>query len=95
MLLVFPHFFGECKEYYRNNINGKIPVELSELKNLICMHLYGKEYYRNNINGKIPVELSELKNLICMHLYDNLFEEKIPKSFGKCRVIIIFQTLFC
>lgn len=47
-----------CRELYRNEISGKIPKELGNLKNLIGMDLYD-----NKFEGKIPKSLAKLKSL--------------------------------
>lgn len=48
-----------CRELYKNNIQGTIPVELGNLKSLISLDLYN-----NNISGKIPPSLAKLKSLV-------------------------------
>lgn len=46
------------RELYWNNIEGKIPKELGNLKNLVSMDLYG-----NKFEGEIPKSFSKLKSL--------------------------------
>lgn len=50
--------YGICRELYNNNINGNIPEELGNLKNLISMDLYD-----NQFEGNIPKSFSNLKTL--------------------------------
>ena len=51
--------FFSCRELYKNKIQGTIPVELGNLKNLISLDLYN-----NNISGVIPPALGKLKSLV-------------------------------
>lgn len=46
------------RELYRNNIEGKIPKELGNLKNLVSMDMY-----ENQLEGGIPKSFSKLKSL--------------------------------
>lgn len=48
----------DCRELYRNDIGGKIPEELGNLKNLVSMDLYD-----NKFAGEIPKSLAKLKSL--------------------------------
>lgn len=47
-----------CRELYRNDIRGKIPKELGNLKNLVSLDLYD-----NKLEGEIPKSFSKLKSL--------------------------------
>lgn len=47
-----------CRELYRNDIGGKIPEELGNLKSLVSMDLYG-----NRFEGEIPKSFAKLKSL--------------------------------
>jgi hypothetical protein len=47
-----------CRELYRNDITGKIPKELGNLKNLVSMDLY-----ENRFEGEIPKSLAKLKSI--------------------------------
>ena len=48
----------DCRELYNNQIGGKIPKELGNLKNLISLDLYG-----NRFEGKIPKSFAKLKSI--------------------------------
>jgi hypothetical protein len=48
-----------CRELYRNDIGGKIPKELGNLKNLVSMDMYG-----NKFEGEIPKSFAKLKSLV-------------------------------
>lgn len=52
-----------CRELYRNNLNGEIPKELGNLKNLISLDLYA-----NKLTGTIPKSLSKLGSLRFMYV---------------------------
>jgi hypothetical protein len=47
-----------CRELYGNDLRGKIPKELGNLKALISMDLYD-----NKLEGKIPKSFGKLKSL--------------------------------
>jgi Leucine-rich repeat (LRR) protein len=55
--------FFICRELYRNNLNGEIPKELGNLKNLISLDLYA-----NELTGGIPKSLSKLDSLRFMYV---------------------------
>ncbi|CAN1268590.1 Leucine-rich repeat protein 1 [Linum perenne] len=60
-----------------NKLNGEIPAELGNLKNLIALDLYN-----NRLNGSIPTELGNLKNLVALDLFNNSLSGSIPSSLG-------------
>ena len=52
-------FLNACRELYRNDIGGKIPKELGNLKNLVSLDMYG-----NKFEGEIPKSFAKLKSLV-------------------------------
>jgi hypothetical protein len=52
-----------CRELYRNNLDGEIPQELGNLKNLVSLDLYA-----NKFTGGIPKSLSKLYSLRFMYV---------------------------
>lgn len=47
-----------CRELYMNDISGKIPKELGNLKSLVSMDMY-----QNKLEGEIPKSFANLKSL--------------------------------
>ncbi|CAM0883158.1 unnamed protein product [Alopecurus aequalis] len=64
-------------ELYKNNIDGMIPSELGDLKNLISLDLY-----KNNVSGTIPSTLGKLKSLVFLRLNGNRLTGPIPRELA-------------
>lgn len=60
-----------------NNLVGYIPVEISNLTNLL--HLSIQE---NQLSGSIPVEISSLSNLTYLNIHTNNLSGSIPIELG-------------
>ncbi|KAL9317293.1 hypothetical protein ACSQ67_013810 [Phaseolus vulgaris] len=65
----------DYRELYRNDLTGKIPEELGNLKSLISMDLYD-----NKLEGKIPKSLGKLKSLKFLRLNSNKLTGSIPRE---------------
>ncbi|WP_343487886.1 hypothetical protein [Allomuricauda sp. d1] len=61
-----------------NNLKGKIPATLVNLKYLIHLNLSG-----NALRGKLPGQLARLKKLAFFDVSENAIAGKIPNSIGK------------
>ncbi|KAI3881590.1 hypothetical protein MKW92_044314 [Papaver armeniacum] len=61
-----------------NMLTGRIPVELSELKNLTLLNLF-----RNKLYGSIPEFIAELPELEVLQLWENNFTGSIPPNLGR------------
>ena len=59
------------------DLNGKIPVELGELRNLVALRLNG-----NRLTGSIPPELGKLNKLTMLSLEENDLTGSIPPELG-------------
>ncbi|GKC17886.1 MDIS1-interacting receptor like kinase 2-like protein [Tanacetum coccineum] len=60
-----------------NNLNGMLPVSLTNLTKLVGLDLSG-----NNFTSKFPSEIVNLKNLLHLNLSRNNFIGPIPSSLG-------------
>ncbi|XP_024966248.1 leucine-rich repeat protein 2-like isoform X1 [Cynara cardunculus var. scolymus] len=76
-----------CRELYWNNIEGKIPKELGNLKNLVSMDLYG-----NKFEGEIPKSFSKLKSLRFLRLNNNRLSGPIPRELTKLSNLKVFNV---
>ncbi|KAI0531426.1 hypothetical protein KFK09_000981 [Dendrobium nobile] len=65
-------------ELYKNDIQGTIPAELGNLKNLISLDLYN-----NNISGSIPPALGKMKSLVFLRLNNNKLSGRIPRELAE------------
>ncbi|THF97179.1 hypothetical protein TEA_012301 [Camellia sinensis var. sinensis] len=74
-------------ELYRNNIGGKIPKELGNLKSLISMDLYG-----NKFEGEIPKSFAKLKSLRFLRLNNNNLQGPIPRELTTLTDLKIFDV---
>jgi len=63
-----------------NNLVGKIPPELGNLKNLTVLYSGG-----NELSGTIPPELGNLKNLAGLNLTMNQLSGTIPPELGNLK----------
>ena len=61
-----------------NNLNGPIPIQLSNLSELIWLDLGA-----NNLTGEIPRDLSNLLNLRTLYLAGNNLTGPIPYQLGR------------
>nr|GMD44842.1 BRASSINOSTEROID INSENSITIVE 1-associated receptor kinase 1-like [Ipomoea batatas] len=81
------------RELYKNNIQGTIPEELGNLKNLISLDLYN-----NNISGTIPPSLGKLKSLVFLRFNDNQLTGRIPRelaSISTLKVVDVSNNNLC
>ncbi|KAF3432334.1 hypothetical protein FNV43_RR27074 [Rhamnella rubrinervis] len=62
---------------FGNKINGSIPTEFGNLKNLV-----GLELHRNQLSGSIPESLGTLNLLRFLNLFNNNLTGSIPASLG-------------
>ncbi|CAN1130448.1 Leucine-rich repeat protein 1 [Linum perenne] len=61
-----------------NRLNGSIPTELGNLKNLVALDLFN-----NSLSGSIPSSLgSNLQSLKFLRLQNNKLSGEIPKSLA-------------
>ncbi|CAN1130431.1 Leucine-rich repeat protein 1 [Linum perenne] len=68
-----------------NMLNGSIPAELGNLKNLIVLDLFN-----NSLSGSIPSSLgSNLESLKFLRLQDNQLTGEIPKSLADIPNLIL------
>lgn len=63
--------------FYNNNLTGRLPEALLELKHLRLLNLYA-----NQVSGEIPEWVGELTELTSLTLSHNQFTGKIPASIG-------------
>lgn len=63
---------------YRNNLEGKLPLGISHLKNLKIVNLSF-----NKIKGTVPNDLFELEELVSARLEMNKFSGLCPKIIRK------------
>ncbi|PKU82833.1 BRASSINOSTEROID INSENSITIVE 1-associated receptor kinase 1 [Dendrobium catenatum] len=75
-ILFFPGLLS--RELYKNDIQGTIPAELGNLKNLISLDLYN-----NNISGSIPPALGKIKSLVFLRLNNNKLSGRIPRELAE------------
>ena len=61
-----------------NNLKGKVPATLVNLKYLIHLNLSG-----NELVGKLPGQLARMDSLAFFDVSDNNFTGKVPNSIGK------------
>jgi hypothetical protein len=64
-------------ELFGNQLNGKIPPALGDLKNLESLFLLD-----NQLSGAIPIELGNLKHLVGLWIGGNQLSGKIPSQLG-------------
>nr|BAJ94009.1 predicted protein [Hordeum vulgare subsp. vulgare] len=65
-----------------NNIQGSIPLQVSNLKTLTELHLSS-----NKLTGEIPKNLDQCYNLITIQMDQNMLIGNIPTSFGNLKVL--------
>ena len=61
-----------------NNLQGKIPITIGNLKHLESLNLSG-----NQIEGKVPGLFRKFENLKVVNLADNALEGSIPSSIER------------
>uniref|UniRef100_A0A7N0ZTC6 Leucine-rich repeat-containing N-terminal plant-type domain-containing protein n=1 Tax=Kalanchoe fedtschenkoi TaxID=63787 RepID=A0A7N0ZTC6_KALFE len=75
-------------ELYENNIQGSIPSELGDLKNLLSLDLNN-----NNISGIISPSLRNLKQLVILRLNDYpLLSGKVPADLSNLKLLNVSNT---
>ncbi|KAG6761321.1 hypothetical protein POTOM_034536 [Populus tomentosa] len=74
-------------ELYRNDIGGKIPKELGNLKNLVSMDMYG-----NKFEGEIPKSFAKLKSLVFLRLNNNKLSGSIPRELATLKDLKVFDV---
>ncbi|GER52576.1 leucine-rich repeat protein [Striga asiatica] len=80
-------------ELYKNNIQGSIPAEFGNLKNLISLDLYN-----NNLTGTIPPSLGKLKSLVFLRVNDNNLHGPIPRpltGISSLKVLDVSNNNLC
>ena len=66
-----------------NQLNGKIPVEISKLSSLTYLSLS-----KNELSDSIPTELGVLNNLTKLYLYSNELSGSIPAELGNLNKLV-------
>ncbi|WP_428229928.1 Two component regulator three Y domain protein [Flavobacterium sp.] len=61
-----------------NNLQGKLPVELLDLVNLVQVDLH-----KNRLQGELPLEIGRLSKLEVLSLFDNQIQGDLPGSIYK------------
>ena len=67
-----------------NNVQGSIPAEIGQLKNLISLSFSG-----NHLSGHIPPEIGQIKNLRVLRLWNNRLTGGIPPEIGQLRNLTV------
>ncbi|KAJ0977260.1 hypothetical protein J5N97_012734 [Dioscorea zingiberensis] len=63
--------------FKQNQISGKLPVELANLKNLTVFQLFRNKFY-----GELPIGFGDMHHLIGFSLYENSFSGELPENLG-------------
>ncbi|OWM74620.1 probable LRR receptor-like serine/threonine-protein kinase At3g47570 [Punica granatum] len=69
-------------DFSGNNLTGKLPLEVGNLKNLGALYLE-----ENRISGEIPGNLGSCIMMEILYMQDNLFEGSIPSSLSNLKGI--------
>ena len=71
-----------------NNLSGKIPESIGELKDLVYLN------FRNNtLSGSIPKSIDSLASLECLDLSVNQLSGSIPSTIGNLSNLIILELV--
>lgn len=75
-----------------NNLNGELPAEIEELKDLVYLNLPN-----NNLQGKIPSSIGNMPKLTKLELQNNQLEDTFPiflfKNTPKLRIINLSNNI--
>lgn len=81
------------RELYKNNLVGRIPKELGNLKSLVSLDLY-----HNNLSGDIPPSLGKLNSLRFLRLNGNKLTGRIPRelmNLSSLKIIDLSENDLC
>lgn len=70
-----------------NDISGKIPKELGNLKSLVSMDMY-----QNKLEGEIPKSFANLKSLKFLRLNNNKLTGSIPRELTTLSDLKVFDV---
>ena len=72
-----------------NKLEGEIPPEIGNLKNLSVLYLT-----TNNLTGPIPVELENLENAVGIYLANNYLTGTVPEGIFKLPKLKTFAAIY-
>lgn len=74
-------------DFFSNNLNGNLPNELGDLKELTFLSLV----FNDQLTGSIPSVIGNLINLKTLILWDNNFTGNVPIEIGNCTKLEILS----